>query len=45
MEVSEFIPLPRCKPVIQDAHVTQWRLILIAEELDAFFDVKGASNR
>jgi hypothetical protein len=44
VEVAEFIPLPWAEALVQDVSVTLWRLILIAEELDTFFDIKSASN-
>jgi energy-coupling factor transporter transmembrane protein EcfT len=44
MEVSEFVPLPWAEALVQDVSVALWRLILIAEELDTFFDIKSASN-
>jgi len=44
MEVAEFVPLPWVEALLQDVSVASWRLILIAEELDTFFDIKSASN-
>jgi hypothetical protein len=44
MEVSEFVPLPWVEALVQDVSIALWRLILITEELDTFFDIKSASN-
>jgi hypothetical protein len=43
-EVAEFVPLPWVEALLQDVSVASWRLILIAEELGTFFDIKSASN-